>query len=206
VIHERLVASYGFPGNYQRAKMFLAVARPRIAAEVAATDDNPLTAVSAACTRSTWSSAIHGTRSAFHPLDGSGHVLGLPRRSFAHFGGVPGSIVYDRTKTVIRHHVAPGLAVPLHPEAAAFADHYRFTIDVLAAYRPTGKGRVERQVSTVARLETGAGLVHLPATSSPSSYRCYGDRPSPIARRGWMPAFGHGGQGGQQRGLGRNCV
>jgi hypothetical protein len=37
--------------------------------------------------------------------------------------------------------------VPLHPEAAAFADHYGFTIDVLAAYRPTGKGRVERQVN-----------------------------------------------------------
>ena len=41
------------------------------------------------------------------------------------------------------------MAVPLHPEAAAFADHYGFTIDVLAAYRPTGKGRVERQVNIV---------------------------------------------------------
>jgi hypothetical protein len=39
--------------------------------------------------------------------------------------------------------------VPLDPEAAAFADHYGFTIDVLAAYRPTGKGRVERQVNIV---------------------------------------------------------
>jgi hypothetical protein len=36
--------------------------------------------------------------------------------------------------------------VPLHPEAAAFAEHYGFEIDVLAAHRPTGKGRVERQV------------------------------------------------------------
>jgi hypothetical protein len=62
---------------------------------------------------------------------------------------VPGAIVYDRTKTVIRRHVAPGAAVPLHPEAAAFADHYGFSIDVLAAYRPTGKGRVERQVNIV---------------------------------------------------------
>jgi hypothetical protein len=42
--------------------------------------------------------------------------------------------------------VAPGQAVPLHPEAAAFAEHYGFIIDVLAAYRATGKGRVERQV------------------------------------------------------------
>ena len=46
-------------------------------------------------------------------------------------------------------HVAPGVAVPLHPEAAAFAEHYGFVIDVLAAYRPTGKGRVERQVLIV---------------------------------------------------------
>lgn len=68
------------------------------------------------------------------------------RRAFAYFGGVPGSIVYDRTKTVIKRHVAPGQAVPLHPQAAAFAEHYGFTIDPLAAYRPTGKGRVERQV------------------------------------------------------------
>ncbi|MEU8364550.1 hypothetical protein AB0C27_51900 [Nonomuraea sp. NPDC048882] len=71
------------------------------------------------------------------------------RRAFEHFGGVPGSIVYDRTKTVVRRHVAPGKAVPLHPEAVAFAGHYDFGIDVLAAYRPTGKGRVERQVSIV---------------------------------------------------------
>jgi hypothetical protein len=62
---------------------------------------------------------------------------------------VPGSIVYDRTKTVVRRHVAPGKAVPLHPEAVAFAGHYDFTVDVLAAYRPTGKGRVERQVRIV---------------------------------------------------------
>jgi hypothetical protein len=47
---------------------------------------------------------------------------------------------------VVRRHVAPGRAVPLHPQAAAFAEHYGFAIDVLAAHRPTGKGRVERQV------------------------------------------------------------
>ncbi|MGW3152037.1 Mu transposase domain-containing protein, partial [Streptomyces sp. NPDC001177] len=71
------------------------------------------------------------------------------RHAFAHFGGVPMTIVYDRTKTVVRRHVAPGEAVPLHPEAVAFAGHYDFDIDVLAAYRPTGKGRVERQVLIV---------------------------------------------------------
>lgn len=54
------------------------------------------------------------------------------RLAFAHFGGVPGTIVSDRTKTVVRKHVVTGVAVPLHPEAAAFAEHYGFTIDVLA--------------------------------------------------------------------------
>ena len=34
VIHERLVAEYGFTGNYQRVKMYLQEARPRIAAEL----------------------------------------------------------------------------------------------------------------------------------------------------------------------------
>jgi hypothetical protein len=71
------------------------------------------------------------------------------RRAFAHFGGVPATLVYDRTKTVVKRHVRPGEAVPVHPQAAAFAEHYGFTIDVLAAYRPTGKGRVERQVRIV---------------------------------------------------------
>ena len=42
VIHERLVADYGFAGHYQRVKMFLAEARPRIADELEESDDNPL--------------------------------------------------------------------------------------------------------------------------------------------------------------------
>lgn len=42
VIHERLVADYGFAGSYQRVKMHLADARPRIGAELAGTDENPL--------------------------------------------------------------------------------------------------------------------------------------------------------------------
>ena len=35
MIHERLVAEHGFTGHYQRVKMYLAEARPRIAAELA---------------------------------------------------------------------------------------------------------------------------------------------------------------------------
>jgi hypothetical protein len=41
VVHERLVAEYGFTGHYQRVKMFLAEARPRIATELADRDENP---------------------------------------------------------------------------------------------------------------------------------------------------------------------
>ena len=177
VIHERLVAEYGFGGHYQRVKMFAAEARPRIAAELAEQDENPLTGlhrrfevVPGAQAQVDWGDEgdllAHvgiGQLYSFHVTLSYSRdpfccfTTGMDlatfwdchRRAFAHFGGVPGSIVYDRTKTVIRRHVAPGVAVPLHPEAAAFADHYGFAIDVLAAYRPTGKGRVERQVNIV---------------------------------------------------------
>jgi transposase len=177
VIHERLVADYGFTGHYQRVKMFLAEARPRIAVELAETDDNPLTGlhrrfevIPGGQAQVDWGDEGDLLAHVGIPTVYSFHMVlshsrdpfccfttsmdlatfwDCHRRAFAHFGGVPGTIVYDRTKTVIRRHVAPGLAVPLHPEAAAFADHYGFTIDVLAAYRPTGKGRVERQVKIV---------------------------------------------------------
>ena len=177
VVHERLVAEHGFPGTYQRVKMFLAEARPRIAAELAQADENPLTGlhrrfevVPGAQAQVDWGDegdvlaevgigavysfhlTLSHSRDPFTCFTTSMDLVTFwdcHRRAFAHFGGVPGSIVYDRTKTVVRKHVAPGVAVPLHPEAAAFADHYGFTIDVLAAYRPTGKGRVERQVAIV---------------------------------------------------------
>lgn len=177
VVHERLVAEHGFTGNYQRTKMFIVEARPLIAAELAEGDENPLTGlhrrfevVPGAQAQVDWGDegdvlahvgisnvySFHMTLShsrdpftCFTTSMDLATFWDCHRRAFAHFGGVPGCIVYDRTKTVVRKHVAPGVAVPLHPEAAAFAEHYGFTIDVLAAYRPTGKGRVERQVLIV---------------------------------------------------------
>ncbi|MFD4578200.1 IS21 family transposase, partial [Streptomyces sp. NPDC058417] len=176
VIHERLVQEYGFTGNYQRVKLYVQEARPRIAHELGIAPDE-----------------LAGLHRRFEVIPGAqaqvdwgdeGKVLahvGIPkvysfhmvlsysrnpfccfttsqdlatffdchRQAFAHFGGAPMTVVYDRTKTVVRRHVAPGEAVPLHPEAVAFAGHYDFDIDVLAAYRPQGKGRVERQVDIV---------------------------------------------------------
>lgn len=175
VIYERLVAEHGFSGHYQRVKVYVGQARPRLAAELAACDDNPLAGlhrrfevVPGAQAQVDWGDeggilahvgipkvfSFHMTlsysRDPFCCYTASQELATFydcHRRGFAHFGGVPAAIVYDRTKTVVRRHVAPRLAVPLHPEAVAFAAHYGFVIDVLAAYRPTGKGRVERQVA-----------------------------------------------------------
>jgi transposase len=44
-----------------------------------------------------------------------GSLWDCHRRAFAHFGGVPATIVYDRTKTVVRRHVGRGQQTPLHP-------------------------------------------------------------------------------------------
>jgi transposase len=175
VIHERLVDEYGFAGSYQRVKMHLVEARRRVAAELAGVDENRLTGlhrrfevVPGAQAQVDWGEegalvtglaavfSFHMTLShsrdpfcCFTTSTDLATFWDCHRRAFAHFGGVPGAIVYDRTKTVVRRHVAPRLAVPLHPEAAAFAGHYGFVIDVLAAYRPMAKGRVERQVAIV---------------------------------------------------------
>jgi transposase len=177
VIHERLVAEYGFTGSYQRVKVYLAEARPRLAAELDDGDENRLRGlhrrfevVPGAQAQVDWGDegdvlahvgiehvySFHMTLSysrdpftCFTTSMDLATFFDCHRQAFAHFGGVPGSLVYDRTKTVVKRHVAPGVAVPLHAEAAAFAAHYGFTIDVLAAYRPTGKGRVERQVAIV---------------------------------------------------------
>jgi transposase len=172
VIHERLVDQYGFTGHYQRVKIYLAEARPRIRAELGIDADlhRSFEVTPGAQAQLDWGDeggvlahvgvekvysfhmVLSYSRDPFCCYTTSmdlGVFWDCHRRGFAHFGGVPASIVYDRTKTVVRRHVAPGKAVPLHPEAVAFAGHYDFDIDVLAAYRPTGKGRVERQVDIV---------------------------------------------------------
>jgi transposase len=176
VVHERLVDQYGFTGNYQRVKLYLQEARPRVAAELGIGPDElrrlhrRFEVIPGAQAQVDWGDegrilahvgiekvySFHMTLSysrdpfcCFVTSQDIESFFACHRRAFEHFGGVPAAIVYDRTKTVVRRHVAPGKAVPLHPEAAGFAGHYDFDIDVLAAYRPTGKGRVERQVLIV---------------------------------------------------------
>jgi transposase len=174
VIHERLVAEYGFTGHYQRIKVYVAAARRRLEVEADGQGRAPglhrrFEVVAGAQAQVDWGDegcllsaagievkvySFHMTLSysrdpfvCFTTSQDLATFFDCHVRAFIHFGGVPGSIVYDRTKTVVRRHVAPGQAVPLHPQAAAFAEHYGFAIDVLAAHRPTGKGRVERQVA-----------------------------------------------------------
>ncbi len=188
VIHERLVAEHGFTGHYQRVKLYVAEARERLAREGDAESGlsglhRRFEVVAGAQAQVDWGDegqvllahgvskvySFHMTLSysrdpfcCFVTSQDLGTFFDCHRRAFAHFGGVPGAIVYDRTKTVVRRHVTPREAVPLHPEAAAFAAHYGFVIDVLAAYRPTGKGRVERQVAIVRdHVLTGRAFVSL---------------------------------------------
>ncbi len=175
VIHERLVAEHGFTGHYQRVKLYVAEARERLSREGDAESSvtglhRRFEVLAGAQAQVDWGDegaillghgmgkvySFHMTLSysrdpfcCFTTSQDLGTFFDCHRRAFAHFGGVPAAIVYDRTKTVVKRHVAPREAVPLHPQAAAFAAHYGFVIDVLAAYRPTGKGRVERQVAIV---------------------------------------------------------
>ncbi len=176
VIHERLVAEHRFAGHYQRVKMHVAEVRPRIEAELGAAGDRlaglhrRFEVTPGAQAQVDWGEegdllahvgipavySFHLTLSysrdsfcCFTTSMDLATFFDCHRRAFAHLGGVPASIVYDRTKTVVKRHVSPGAAVPLHPEAVAFAEHYSYVIDVLAAYRPTGKGRVERDVAIV---------------------------------------------------------
>lgn len=151
VIHERLAGEYGFTGNYQRVKMYLQEARPRIAAELGYTpselarlhrrfevvpgaqaqvdwgDEGGILAHAGIAKVYSFHMVLSYSRDPFCCFTTSQDLAAFwacHRRAFAHFGGVPGSIVYDRTKTVVRRHVAPGQAVPLHPGAVAFAGHY----------------------------------------------------------------------------------
>ncbi|MEU9945816.1 IS21 family transposase [Streptomyces lavendulae] len=176
VIHERLARECGFTGNYQRVKLYVQEARPRIAGELGITprelagmhrrfevipgaqaqvdwgDEGKILAHMGIEKVYSFHMVLSYSRDPFCCFTTSQDLqtfFDCHRRAFAHFGGAPMTIVYDRTKTVVRRHAAPGEAVPLHPEAVGFAGHYDFDIDVLAAYRPTGKGRVERQVLIV---------------------------------------------------------
>jgi transposase len=172
VIHERLVAERGFQGHYQRVKVYVRENRARLTdaelepvgfhrrfevlpgaqAQVDWGDEGEIQTPTGPLSVSSFHMTLSYSRDPFCCYTAAqdlGTFWDCHRRAFAHFGGVPATIVYDRTKTVIRRHVGRGQATPLHPEAVAFASHYDFTIWLAAPYRAQTKGRVERQVEIV---------------------------------------------------------
>jgi transposase len=177
-IYERLVSEHGYPGSYQRVKEYAAHRRPEIAAELGLRTGGEMhrrfTVAPGSQAQVDWGhekSLPDGSPVySFHMVlsDSRDPFCRYTRRqdlatfwachaeAFAHFGGVPGELLYDRTKTVVRRHVGRGEEVPLHPEALAFAAHYEFAIRLAAASRPQAKGRVERMVE-ITREKVAAG-------------------------------------------------
>jgi transposase len=168
VIYERLVP-LGFPGTYQRVKLYVREARERICpvkvelhrrfevlpgaqAQVDWGDEGVIDTEAGPVHVYSFHMTLSHSRDPFCCFVTSQDLVTFwecHRRAFAHFGGVPATVVYDRTKTVVKRHVGRGEAVPLHPEAIAFAAHYGFSIIVAPPRRPQWKGRVERQVLIV---------------------------------------------------------
>ena len=74
--------------------------------------------------------------------------LGCHQRAFEFFGGVPGEIWCDNTKTAVLAHPLGG-PPSLNPHYADFARHYGFTIKPCGPFQPQQKGRVEHAVGYV---------------------------------------------------------
>lgn len=73
-------------------------------------------------------------------------VLDGLHRAFISFGGVPGSLLFDRMKTAVARSESDGKAV-FNEEMLRFAAHYGFRPVACRPYRAKTKGRVERAVS-----------------------------------------------------------
>jgi transposase len=157
-IHQDLVRDYGFEGSYptvDRASQRFETA-PGYQAQVDWSHEEPIR------TSSGLELPLYGfhmvlghSRDAFLGLVGSQDLVtfwACHRAAFAHFGGVPKEILYDRTKAVVRSHVGTerreGDRV-YHPEALASAHHYGFKLRLCRPYRPQTKGKVESDVAYV---------------------------------------------------------
>jgi transposase len=161
VIHERLVAGHGFAGHYQRVKVYVRENRERLVgaagdpvglhrrfevlpgaqAQVDWGDEGEVMTMAGPLHAYSYHMTLSHSRDLFCCFTASQDLASFwdcHRRAFAHFGGVPATIVYDQTKTVVRRHVGRGQATPLHPEAVSFAAHYGFAIwlAALADRRP----------------------------------------------------------------------
>ena len=169
-IHQDLVRDYGFAGSYQTVRRYVERSRPMVVepaeerfetapghqAQVDWSHEEPI------CTPEGLQLPLYAfhmilghSRDAFLSLVGSMDLVtfwACHRAAFAHFGGVPREILYDRTKTVVRSHVGrerrEGERL-YHPEALASAHHYGFRLRLCRAHRAKTKGKVESDVRYV---------------------------------------------------------
>ncbi len=125
VIHERLVAEHGFDGHYQRVKIYVRENRARLTtaeaepvgfhrrfevlpgaqAQVDWGDEGEIQTATGPLSVSSFHMTLAYSRDPFCCFTAAqdlGTFWDCHRRAFAHFGGVPAVIVYDRTKTVAR--------------------------------------------------------------------------------------------------------
>lgn len=179
-IHQDLVRDYGFEGSYPVVRRYVDRARPKEPeppperfetapghqAQVDWSQEAPIrTSTGLERPLYAFHMVLGHSRDAFVGLVGSQDLVtfwACHRAAFAHFGGVPREILYDRTKTVVRSHVGRERREGdrlYHPEALASAHHYGFKLRLCRAYRPQTKGKVESDVPYVrGRLLRGHGF------------------------------------------------
>lgn len=169
-IHQDLVRDYGFTGGYDTVRRYTERTRPRREprtserfetapghqAQIDWSHEQPIRTTSGLelplyC----FHMVLGHSRDSFCALTGSQDLVtfwACHRQAFAHFGGVPHELLYDRTKTVVRTHVGREVSLGervFHPQALASAHHYGFSMRLCRAYRPQTKGKVESDVPYV---------------------------------------------------------
>jgi transposase len=169
-VHQDLSRDYGFTGSYQIVRRYVEQIRPKTVegpeqrfetapghqAQVDWSHEEPIiTSEGLALPMYGFHMVLSHSRDTFCRFVGSLDLTtfwACHRAAFAHFGGVPKEILYDRTKTVVKQHVGRqhGLEREIfHPEALASAYHYGFRIRLCKPYRPKTKGKVESDVDYV---------------------------------------------------------
>lgn len=169
-IHQDLVRDYGFEGGYDTVRRYVERSRPRreqrseerfetapgFQAQVDWSCEQPIrTSADLELPLYCFHMVLGHSRDSFCRLTGSQDLVtfwACHRAAFAHFGGVPRELLYDRTKTVVRTHVGREVQIGervFHPEALASAHHYGFAMRLCKAYRPQTKGKVESDVPYV---------------------------------------------------------
>jgi transposase len=152
------IVERGYPGKLTRVKDFVRSIRPKPPLELErrfevspgeqaqvdfATFKSPFGTVYALLVVLSWSRYLW-VRFYYHQDQLT--VLDGLHRAFVAFGGVPGSLLFERMKTAVARSDSAGKAV-FNEEILRFAAHHGFRPRACRPYRAKTKGRVERAVS-----------------------------------------------------------